>query len=113
MAALKSLTEEYLIETFCTQARVHKHAVKLALDRGVLPSMDLMSDLITRVADDILAEEVVGLSYNREVSAVAINFRKFRNGLAPIIRETLETILVNRPLDVLEEEETVDASIDA
>ena len=100
------LTEAYLIEVFGTPARVHKHALQLAEDRGMELSMELMSDLIKRVSDDILIEEMVGLSYNREIPMITINFRRLRNGLAPLIREALENLIMNRALEVVTDEYT-------
>ena len=97
------LTEAYLIEMFGTPARVRKHALQLAEDRGRELSMELMSDLIKRVSDDILIEEMVGISYDREIPMITINFRRLRNGLAPTIREALENLIMNHALETVDE----------
>ena len=95
-----------MIEMFGTKARIHKHALQLAEDREMTLSMGLMSDLIKRVSDDILVEEIVGVSYDRSIPMITINFRKLRNGLAPIIRDVLEDLIMNRALEGITNEHT-------
>lgn len=84
----------YIVNKYCTKARIKKIVLKMVNQEGRSLSRDLMNDLIKRVIRDILDESILEM-YEQDKRVKIVDFKMLHKLVPQKCLKTLDEMMVN------------------